>query len=54
MEKHEWICEGCGETVLFRQPEKPQDDWRSEQNENMSCPECDEEMYFDVVGGVDE
>lgn len=44
--KHFWECE-CGKTVDFRTPELPPGNHRSEQNEDKSCPECNDEMYFD-------
>ncbi len=48
--KHEWQCEGCGNTVAFRQPELDSDDCRSEMNEDCKiCCRCGEEMYFDEV-----
>ena len=49
MAKHEWKCD-CGEVVPFRQPELPQDNYKSEQNENNVCLDCDDDMYFDEVG----
>lgn len=47
--KHEWECEDCGRFVMFRQPELPQDDYSSEQNENKSCVVCGGHMFFDDV-----
>ena len=51
MDKHEWICEDCGEIITFRQPERQQDDYNSEQNEDKTCPNCGCDMWFDVIGG---
>ncbi len=45
---HEWICE-CGFTQTFRQPELPANRRLSEQNQDMSCPVCNDEMFFDKV-----
>lgn len=45
--KHEWVCDKCGESVLFQQPEYHQDDYRSEQNRDKTCPVCGDEMYFE-------
>lgn len=47
--KHEWECEKCGRTVMFRQPELPEDDHRSECQESKSCSYCGGDMYFDEV-----
>ena len=44
---HEWICDTCGKTIAFGQPELPQNDLYSEQNYSQRCPSCGEEMYFD-------
>lgn len=49
MPKHEWECEDCGRFVAFRQPELPQEDYSSEQNENRSCAICGGHMFFDEV-----
>jgi DNA-directed RNA polymerase subunit RPC12/RpoP len=48
--RHEWICEECGERILFRQPELEQTNHRSEQNEEKDCPECGTQMYFTEEG----
>lgn len=46
--KHRWECD-CGHTQMFRQPELPQENYNSEQNEDMECTECDDDMWFDEV-----
>jgi hypothetical protein len=46
--KHVWECESCGKKVLFRQPELPQENPRSEQNEDKTCS-CGGHMYFDEL-----
>lgn len=46
---NEWKCDSCGEKVLFRQPELPQEDYNSEENESRSCPVCNDSMYFDWI-----
>ena len=48
--KHEWICPECATRTLFRQPELPQADYKSEQNEERTCTHCNTEMYFDEEG----
>ena len=48
MIKHEWICDKCGRDIPFRIPERPQDDFNSEMNEDKQCI-CGEAMYFDEV-----
>jgi hypothetical protein len=48
-EIHQWECE-CGNVILFRQPELPQHDYNSEQNESKTCPSCSDDMWFDEVG----
>ncbi len=52
MPKHEWLCEKCGRSVLFRQPEHDDDDRRSEINKDKTCV-CGEDMYFDDVLTLD-
>ncbi len=47
--KHEWECENCGRFLLFRQPELPSDDYRSECQESKKCAYCGSDMYFDEV-----
>ena len=47
--KHIWLCDGCGNSVLFRQPELPQWDYNSEQNESKNCPSCGDDMFFDEL-----
>jgi hypothetical protein len=37
---HVWECEDCGKLIRFRQPELPEDDPNSEQNEDKECPVC--------------
>lgn len=48
MPKHEWLCENCGRVVPFRQPERDDDDPRSEVNQDKKCT-CGEDMYFEEV-----
>jgi len=49
MKKHEWLCDNCGNSIPFRQPELPEDEYRSEMNETKKCPKCGDTMYFDEV-----
>ncbi len=46
---HQWECDECGEEVLFHQPELPQDNPHSEQNESKQCPLCEGDMFFDEL-----
>lgn len=43
---HTWYCD-CGHEIKFQQPELPQEDHNSEQNESKDCPECHDEMWFE-------
>ena len=47
---HHWQCSKCGHLIMFKQPEIPGDDPRSEMNEDKTCPKCGGEMYFDEAG----
>lgn len=47
MPNHYWLCEECAYTIDFEEPELPQDDPRSEQNDDRQCPLCDAEMFYD-------
>jgi hypothetical protein len=47
--KHCWICEDCPRVIMFRQPELPDEDPRSEVNDDKDCPTCGEPMYFEEV-----
>ena len=53
-EKHVWLCDKCDHRQLFSQPELPQHNPRSEQNDDMLCENCGGEMFFITVRELKE